>query len=118
MYLALSLLRDSKSQAAARREAPALLFCRSEPKIEAMSLVEIEAQLQHLTPEELRQLALKSWTAFAEKEGRSTASNECSEDDLALLAALDEAIARAEAAPRQGYSGDEVRSRMGQWISK
>jgi hypothetical protein len=83
-----------------------------------MSLVEIEAQLQNLTPDELRQLALKSWSAFAEKEGRSSASNECSEDDPALLAALDEAIARSEATPGQGYSGDEVRSRMGRWISK
>jgi hypothetical protein len=83
-----------------------------------MSLVEIEAQLQHLTPGELRQLALKSWMAFAEKEERSSASNECSEDDLALLAALDEAIAQAGATPGQGYSATEVRSRMGQWISR
>ena len=78
-----------------------------------MSLAEIEAELKHLTPEELRKLALKSWTAFAEKEGRSDASNECSEDDPALLAALDEAIAQANAAPGQGYSADEVRARIG-----
>jgi len=83
-----------------------------------MSLVEIEAQLQNLTPDELRQLALKSWSVFAEKEGRSSGSNECSEDDPALLAALDEAMARAEATPRQGYSGAEVRSRIRPWISK
>ena len=83
-----------------------------------MSFAEIEAELPHLTPDELRKLALKSWTAFAEKEGRSSAAHECSEEDPALLAALDEAIARAEATPAQGCSGDEVRSRMGRWISK
>jgi hypothetical protein len=83
-----------------------------------MSLLEIEAQLQHLTPDELRQLALKSWTAFAEREGQSNVSNECDEDDPALLAALDEAIARAKAAPNEGSSGEEVRSRMARWISK
>jgi hypothetical protein len=82
-----------------------------------MSLVEIEAQLQHLTPDELRQLALKSWTAFAEREGQSNLSNECDEDDPVLLAALDEAIARAKAAPNEGSSGEEVRSRMARWIS-
>ena len=83
-----------------------------------MSLAEIEAELKHLTPEELRKLALKSWTAFAEKEGRSDASNECSEDDPALLVALDEAIARSGVVPSGGYSGDDVRSRIAQWTSK
>ena len=62
-----------------------------------MSLVEIEAALQHLTADELRQLALKSWKAFAEREGKLGESNECDEDDPALLAALDEAITRADA---------------------
>jgi len=34
-----------------------------------MSLAEIEAELRKMTPDELRHLALKSWTAFVEKEG-------------------------------------------------
>jgi len=77
-----------------------------------MRLVEIEAQLQHLTPDELRQLALKSWTAFAEREGQSNVSSECDEDDPALLAAMDEAIERAEAAPNESSSGEENYSRV------
>ena len=83
-----------------------------------MSLAEIEAELPRLTAGELRQLALKSWSAFAEKEGRVTGSHEVSEDDPVLLAALDEATSRAESSPGEGVSGDEVRSRMAQWISK
>lgn len=83
-----------------------------------MSFAEIESELPHLTAEELRQLALKSWNAFAEKEGQLSASYECSEDDPALLAALDEATARADALPGKGFSTDEVRSRMAEWISK
>lgn len=83
-----------------------------------MSLAEIEAELGRLTPDELRRLALKSWSAFVEKESRQEADNLCSEDDPALLAALDDALAKAEASPGQGYSGNEVRSRLGKWTSK
>lgn len=83
-----------------------------------MNLADIEAQLPRLTPDELRQLAMKSWAAFSEKETSADSSNECSEDDPALLAALDEALERAGAVPRQGYSGDEVRSRIARWSSK
>lgn len=83
-----------------------------------MSLLEIEAELKNLTPDELRDLALKSWTAFAAKEGQTSGSNQCDEDDPALLAALDKAIAEAEARPGEGSSGEEVRSRITQWISK
>lgn len=83
-----------------------------------MKLADIEAQLPHLTPAELRRLAMKSWAAFSEKETSANDSSECSEDDPALLSALDEALERAGAVPREGYSGDEVRSRMAQWISK
>ena len=83
-----------------------------------MSLAEIEAALQHLTPDELRELALKSWTAYAEKEERASPSNECDEDDPDLLAALDEAIARARATPGNGCSADELRSRISRWTSK
>jgi hypothetical protein len=83
-----------------------------------VSLADIESELPHLTAEELRQLALKSWNAFAEKEGQVSASHECSEDDPALLAALDEASARADALPGKGLSADEVRARLAEWISK
>ena len=83
-----------------------------------MSLAEIEAELPRLTVEELRLLALKSWTAFAAKEGQTSGANECDEDDPLLLAALDEAIAQAKTRPNEGSSGEEVRSRIAQWISK
>ena len=83
-----------------------------------MSLVEIEAELGNMTLDELRRLVLKSWTAFVEKEAGAGAANECIEDDPQLLAALDEAIHKADAAPRQGHSGDEVRSRLSKWTSR
>ena len=83
-----------------------------------MSLAEIEAELGNMTPDELRRLALKSWTAFVEKEAGTGATSECSEDDPQLLAALDEAIQKADAAPQRGHSGDEVRSRLSKWTSR
>jgi hypothetical protein len=83
-----------------------------------MSLAKIEAELGNMTPDELRRLAMKSWTAFVEKETGTVAVNECSEDDPQLLAALDEAVQKAEAAPRQVLSGDEVRSRLSKWTSR
>ena len=83
-----------------------------------MSLAEIEAQLGNMTPDELRRLALKSWTAFIEKEASTGATTECNEDDPQLLAALDEAIEKAEAALQRGYSVNEVRSRLGKWTSR
>jgi hypothetical protein len=83
-----------------------------------MSLAEIEAELGKMTPEELRRLALKSWEAFVQKESRAGAVNECEEDDPQLLAALDEAVGKAEATPGRGHSGAEVRSRLSSWISK
>jgi hypothetical protein len=82
-----------------------------------MSLAEIEPELGKMSPDELRHLALKSWTAFVEKEAGADAANECSEDDPQLLAVLDEAIERAEAAPQRAHSGDEVRSRLSKWTS-
>jgi len=75
-----------------------------------MSLKEIEAELEKLAPDELCRLALRSWTAFVQKERGVQGFNECSEDDPNLLAALDEAVARAESAPERGYSGHEVRA--------
>ena len=83
-----------------------------------MSFAEIEAELGKLSLDELRLLAMKSWTAFLQKEGGSAAANECSEDDPRILAALDEAIAKADATSGQGHSGIEVRKRLSEWISK
>jgi hypothetical protein len=83
-----------------------------------MSLAEIESELEKLTPEELRRLALKSWSTFVGKEGGPGAANWCDEDDPQLLAALDEAIQRADASPGQGHSGKELRTRIGEWTSK
>jgi len=83
-----------------------------------MSFAEIEAQLERLTPDELRRLALKSWSAFVAKEGLSEDANQCDEDDPDLLAALDEAVAQADSASRAACSGAEVRERIGEWTSK
>ena len=83
-----------------------------------MSFAEIEAGLEKLSPDELRSLALKSWAAFVEKEGRLDKSSGCSEEDPKLLAALDEAIAKADAAPGQGLPGDQVRTRLREWTSR
>ena len=83
-----------------------------------MSIADIEAELEKLTLEELRRLALKSWTAFVAKESPSQAANECSEDDPRLLAALDEAIEKSASGLQQSYSGNEVRARLSQWTSR
>jgi hypothetical protein len=83
-----------------------------------MSFAEIEAELDKLGPDDLRRLALKSWTAFVEKEGRAEGANEADEGDPRLLTALDEAIARADATPGQGHSGQALRARIGEWTSK
>jgi len=82
-----------------------------------MSLVEIEAELDNLTPDELPHLALKSWSAFLEKETRSDEQNECDEDDPELLRALDQAIEKAGVTQRE-YSANEVRARLSEWTSK
>ena len=83
-----------------------------------MSFAEIEAELDRLGPDELRRLALKSWTTFVEKEGRADGANICDESDPQLLAALDEAIAKADATPGQGHSGRDVCARLDKWTSK
>lgn len=62
-----------------------------------MSLAQIEAELEPLSPDGLRRLALQSWSAFVKKEGDP--GHECREQDPALLAALDVATAAADAAP-------------------
>ena len=83
-----------------------------------MSFAEIEAELDKLGPEDLRRLALKSWAAFVQKEGRTAGANECDESDPRLLTALDEAIAGADATLGEGHSGSQVRARLDDWISK
>lgn len=83
-----------------------------------MSYAEIEAELDQLGPDELRRLALKSWTTFVAKEGLTEGINMCDEYDPRLLAALDEAISKADATPGQGQSGRDVRSRLDKWTSK
>jgi hypothetical protein len=83
-----------------------------------MSLIEIETQLDKLTPDELRHLAIKSWTTFVEKEASSEQQNECEEDDPQLLAALDKAIEKANATPGEGHSANEVRARLSEWTSR
>lgn len=83
-----------------------------------MSLAEIEAELDHLGPDELRHLALKSWMTFVAKEQRQAGVNECEESDPRLLAALDEAIAKADATPGQGHSGRDVRARLSEWTTR
>lgn len=82
-----------------------------------MSLADIENQLHGLKAEELRRLALKSWTAFLAKEDHSDVAHECSEDDPELLAAFDLAIEQADGSS-QTYEAAEVRSRLKQWTSK
>ena len=82
-----------------------------------MSFTEIEAQLDKLTSDELRLLALRSWSAFVAKEGLEDA-NQCDEDDPELLAALDDAIARAEAETYRSHTGRELRDLIGEWTSK
>ena len=83
-----------------------------------MSFAEIEAQLDRLTPDELRRLALKSWKAFVAKEGLSDDANECDEGAPVLLAALDEAVAKTNRASHAGVGAEEVRARISGWASR
>ena len=83
-----------------------------------MSLTEIEAELDHLTPEELRRLALRSWSIFQKKEGHSEILNECDEDDPLVLSAVDRAVEHADSFPASGCTGDEIRERISEWTSK
>ncbi len=83
-----------------------------------MSLTEIEAELEHLTPDELRHLALRSWSAFIKREDGENEFNECDEDDPSLLSALDEAVEYADSSATNAYTGVEVRERFSEWTSK
>ncbi|HXU38825.1 MAG TPA: hypothetical protein VN937_20890 [Blastocatellia bacterium] len=82
-----------------------------------MSFAEIEAQLDKLTSDELRLLALRSWSAFVAKEGLEY-PNQCDEDNPALLAALDEAVASAESGTHRTRTGQELRELVSEWTSK
>ena len=81
-----------------------------------MSLARIESELKGLTAEELRELALRSWSAFVEKE--AGIQHECDEDDPQLLAALDEAAAAADAGKGSSHTAEEVRAQVRQWSSR
>jgi hypothetical protein len=83
-----------------------------------MSFADIEAELEKMPPDQLRSLALKSWAAYVKKEGSATALNVCDENDPLILAALDRATQRADGSSNARYSGDQVRSRLNEWISK
>ena len=82
-----------------------------------MRMAEIEAALESLTPAELRQVAVRSWAAFVEKEDLAPDAHTCDEDEPGLLAAIDEAIARVHSAPDQGHHADVVRLRLG-WTAR
>jgi len=82
----------------------------------AQSLEAVFAKLDQLTPDELRHLAARSWSAFVRKEGQIP--QWCEEDDLRLLNSLDQAAARADAARGEGHSGQEVRDRIREWTSR
>ncbi len=98
---------------------PALAIPVPQPWIcRGMSFAEIEAELGKLSPDELRRLALKSWTAFVEREGLAPGVNECSEDDTRVPAALDEATARADSTPGQGHSASALRARLKEWTTR
>lgn len=83
-----------------------------------MTLSEIEAQLEHLSSEELRRLMLRTWTTFVKKKSVDSSSKECAEDDPELLAALDEALAKADADASVAFTADDVRARLESWTSR
>jgi hypothetical protein len=83
-----------------------------------MSMAEIESELEKLTPDELRRLALKSWSTFMEKAGSAKAAGGCDEEDPRLLAALDDAVTKADATPGQGHFGQELRSKIDEWTTR
>ena len=82
-----------------------------------MSLVVIEAELARLDATDLRRLAISSWAAFLEKEGADPRFNECNEEDPVLLAALDDAVRRADNATVSPRDGDSVRARVRAWTT-
>ncbi len=87
-------------------------------KFMLMSIAQIEAELDTMSAEDLRQLALRSWATFVAKEHGEPQTNMCDEDDPVLIAALDEAGRRADASGPRGLSGDELRAKIRQWTTK
>jgi hypothetical protein len=83
-----------------------------------MGIAQIEAELKRMSAAELRHLAMSSWAAFVEKEGLEPEVNECDETDPELLAALDDAVRRANRPDKRAVTGDEVRSRVREWTTK
>lgn len=83
-----------------------------------MSIAQIEAELNALTVEELRHLALRTWAAFVEKERADPTVNVCEEADPAVTAALDDAVQRVDRSGGRGMSGNEVRAKISRWITK
>ena len=63
-----------------------------------MSFEQIEAELEHLSPEELRCLALKSWAAFVQRE-------ECSNVDVNRGDEAETAITQADSQQAKGIAG-------------
>jgi hypothetical protein len=72
-----------------------------------MSVQEILTAMDKLTPEELRVVKLGVDSRLADDD-----------NDPALLAALEKAIAYADAHPEEAKSIDEVRALIPQWISE
>ena len=83
-----------------------------------MSLVEIETELARLSAAELRRLAMHSWAAFLEKEAADPNQSTCDEDEPRLLAALDEAVSRADGRPGKVTDGDMMRAQIREWTTR
>ena len=83
-----------------------------------MSIAQIEAELKRMDADELRRLAVSSWAAFVEKEGANPAANECEEESPELLAALDDAVRKADEPGSRKFSADDVRLRLREWTTK
>lgn len=81
-----------------------------------MSIAEIEAELPNLSADELHRLALRTWSAYVQKEDGEDSS--CDETNPDVLAALDEAVSQADSTPSQGHSGAQVRTHLKEWTSK
>ena len=83
-----------------------------------MSYAEIEAEIDRLQPDELRRIAIKSWSAYLDRTDASGTPHECDEDEPRLLAALDEAVARADTTPGVGDSAAELRTHLAAWTTR
>lgn len=83
-----------------------------------MSATEIEAELEQLSLEELRRIALRSWSVYLQREAAAPGSPCCDEDNAELLAALDDAILRADKSGSEGQSADSIRARLRAWTTK